>query len=34
MRNAIPQMVFAGETDLPFKVLAEFKMPALSDQVN
>ena len=33
MRNAIPQMIFAGEVDLSFEIMTSFKTPALSNQV-
>jgi hypothetical protein len=34
MRNAIPQIIHAGELDLPFDILASFKAPTLADQVD
>ncbi len=34
LRNAVPQMIFAGELDLSFSILASFKPPNLADQVN
>ena len=33
MRNAMPQVIFAGETDLAFQILTSFKAPTLADQV-
>ena len=33
MRNAVPQLIHAGELDLPFQILASFKPITLADQV-
>jgi hypothetical protein len=33
MRNAVPQMIFAGDVDLAFDTLKDFRTPTISDEV-